>query len=80
MTDYYRLVTIADDVDDEILDLARAETDYTAPGEPIEWRDVWDAIDGARLADGTRLDLGPTEGSPAMKKMQRTIRAERAND
>ena len=76
----YWLCTEADDVDSEIIDIARDITDDTPPGERIDWDDVWDRMDSTELRDGSLLDLGNLTDSPARWKIKRIIRAERAND
>lgn len=76
MTDYTSPVS-AEDVTEEILDLAREATDAGwFPDGKIEWETVWDRMDGATLRDGTRLDLGGDLSSPALRKIQRVIRKE----
>lgn len=63
----------ADDVTEEILEIAVSLTDGHYPGR-IDWDDVWDRMDGAELADGAALDLGEDLGTPAMNKIQAHVR------
>ena len=68
----------AADVTEEILGLAREASDEGwFPDGRVEWEAVWDRIDGARLSDGSTLDLGSDLDSPALRKIQRVLRAER---
>ena len=73
----YVLVTTADQVTDEVTDAARGICDGWFNDGPIDWDSVWERLDGTTLADGQRIDLGPEMHSPAMQRIQRTIRKER---
>lgn len=70
-------VVASSDVTDEILELVRSVESGWYNDSPIDWEDVWDRVDGSRLTDGTCLDWGPETDTPAMRKIQRVIRAER---
>lgn len=66
----------AADVTDEIIGMAQEiYAGWFGDGQRIDWHDFFDRLDGAELADGSRLDLGDTMDSPAIKKIQREIRA-----
>lgn len=68
----------ADDVTEEIAEIARSAADCL-PLSEVRWRDfLTDYIDGAGLQDGSRIDLVYEYGSPAAKKIVR-IASERRN-
>lgn len=71
----YTEVTAREDVTQEILDLAEYAASFQ--DDRIDWEDVWDRMDGAMLSDGTRLDLGRSSDSSAMRAIRRHINAAR---
>lgn len=73
----YVLVMTADQVTDEVIDMVRSIEEGWFNGQPIDWEAVWERLEGSTLNDGQQVDLGPDMDSPAMRKMQRVIRAER---
>lgn len=75
----YTTVTKAEDVTDEVFEIATYAVDGWYSDGSIDWEDVWNRMDGSLLADHTRLDMGTGNDSPAMRKIQRRIRAERAS-
>lgn len=77
MTDHkYTTVTAAADVTPEVMDYARSVVEGWYNDGRIDWENVWERMDGTTLNDGTQLDLGTEIDSPAMRKIQRTIRKE----
>jgi len=64
----------AEDVTDEILELAVTITDDFYPDQRIDWGDVWDRMDGATLTDGRELDVGTDLMSPALVKIKAYVR------
>lgn len=73
----YTEVTAAAQATDEIQEIADDVIEGWYNDGPIDWADVWDRMDGTRLDDGTYLDLGTQSDSPAMRKIQRKVRADR---
>lgn len=63
----------SEDVTEEMVKLALDIVDGWYQEGPIDWEDVWDRLDGAELADGTRLELGVELLSPALKKIKREV-------
>jgi len=63
----------AEDVTEEIVKLALDIVDGWYQEGPIDWEDVWDRLDGAELADGTRLELGIELLSRGLKKIRREV-------
>jgi len=64
-------VLYADDVTDEIADIARSAVDCLA-ASGVRWREfLADFVDGAELRDGSRIDLIYEYDSPAAKKIIR---------
>lgn len=74
----YRLVTEKADVTEEILDYAiqECESYYDEDKNRFEKDEFIDGIDGLPLEDGTYLDLGPKESSPAINYLVREARKE----
>jgi hypothetical protein len=78
-------VVDATDVTEEVLDAARNIVDGWYDDSPIDWENVWDRMDGQSFdswpeSDGRgwlHICMGAEDSSPAMRKIQRTIRAER---
>jgi len=73
----HTLVTEAEHVTEEVLEAVRQIESGWFNDKPIDWEAVWERLDGSTLDSGLRIDLGPEYGSPAMRKIQRVIRAER---
>lgn len=69
----YTKVTEASEVTEEILTVAEATEEWFGDDQ-IDWDDFWDRMDGYILTDGTRLDLGGSNDSPAMRKIKKHIR------
>lgn len=67
----------AQDVTEEVLDIARGYVEGWYNDGPIDWEDVWNRMEDTRLDSGHYLDMGASMDSPAMRKIQRVIRAER---
>lgn len=70
---WFEVVT-ADDVTDEVFDLAESVTDGWYSDGPIDWEDVWDRMEGSPMDDGRPLSMGSELDTPAMRKIQRHIR------
>ena len=70
----YALVTQADQVTEEILQLIYDIVDGWYPTGRIDWEDLLDRVDGAELEDGTVLDLGDDMLSPAIVKIKKCAR------
>ena len=70
--DGYTRVTEKDQVTEEIL-AAAEDTETWFGDDRIDWEDFWDRLDGYYLLDGTRLDLGSTLDSPAMRRIRRHV-------
>lgn len=64
----------AEDVTDEILEIAVNITDGFYAGDSIDWLDVWDRMDNVELTDGTRLDVGEDVDTPALRKIKNQVR------
>lgn len=69
----YTKVTEAGEVTEEILTVAE-QTEEWFGDDQIDWDEFWDRMDGSILKDGTRLDLGGSNDSPAMRKIKKHIR------
>lgn len=68
----------ADDVTPELVDMTVSIVDGWYADGRIDWEDVYDRLErGAGLADGRRIDLGEDLASPALKTLQRRVRAAR---
>jgi hypothetical protein len=68
-------IRTAADVTPEILDLAEhIEAGWWSGDARIDWGEFVDRMDGARLKDGTRLDVGADLDSPAIRKIKKHIR------
>lgn len=70
----YRQLTLAGDVDEEILDLAKMVYEGFYDGKKIDWDDFLDRMDGSTLANGDVLDLGDSMLSPAVIKIKTHVR------
>lgn len=67
----------ADDVTQEILDLAlEAANSWYSTGR-IDWENMLDRFDGATLADCRTLDLGDSMATPAINKIKNYVRRNR---
>ncbi len=74
MTDQWTTVTEADQVTDEILTLAEGIYDgWYADAARIDWVDFIDRMEGRRLDDNTKLDLGGDMASPAIRRIKKHI-------
>lgn len=65
----------ADDVSEEITDIAIGIVEGWYPDGRIEWSDVIDRMDGSVLEDGTTLHMGEQSSTPAIRKIKRAVRA-----
>lgn len=70
----YTRVFRADEVTEEIMELAYGVVDGWYQTGRIDWEDFLDRFDGAELSDGTILDLGEDMVSPAIKKIKSYVR------
>lgn len=73
----YTAVIAATDVTKEILDLVRDIGSGSPVDRPVDWESVWERLEAARLDDGTMVDMGGEIDTPAMRKIQEIIDAER---
>lgn len=73
----YTQITEQEQMTEEVMSHARSIVDGWYNESRIDWENVWERLDGCPLNDGTYLDLGPETDSPAMRYIQKTIRAER---
>ena len=69
-----RQLTLASDVDEEILDLAKNLYEGFYEGKKIDWDDFLDRMDGATLENGDVVDLGDSMLSPAVIKLKTYVR------
>lgn len=70
-------ITAAEDVIEEILDLAQEVEEAWFADEPnIDWESFWDRLDGYTVPgyEDREIDLGSEMDSPAMRKIQRHVR------
>jgi hypothetical protein len=67
----------AADVTDELVQQALGIVEGWYDEGPIDWEDVWDRLERRVLDDGRGIDLGEDLGSPALKALQRRVRAAR---
>ncbi len=74
MTTYTAPVATTD-VTDEMVTAVRNVLDGWYPSGRVDWPDVWDRVDGTELDDGTRLDLGDSLTTPALRELKRRARA-----
>lgn len=72
-------VLTAGDVTQEVLDIAVDITEGWYAETKIDWDDVWDRMEKSSLDDGTDIDMGSDDDSPAMKYIKSHIRALRKN-
>lgn len=77
MSEGYTTVSSASDVTEEIMEVARGVVDGWYGEGRIDWEDVWDRMDGTLLEDGTTLDMGNEDDTPAMRKIKKAINQER---
>jgi hypothetical protein len=72
----YTRVHSEDQVTEEILKIAQGIYDGWFDGVgPIDWENFLDRLDGAELADGSKIDLSEQMNSGAIRKIKREIRA-----
>lgn len=69
----------AEDVTPEILEAAESIVNGWYADGRVDWQDFIDRLDGTPLDDGTRLNLGDTMTSPAIRKIKAHVRAYRAS-
>ncbi|GGM27585.1 hypothetical protein GCM10011608_10500 [Micromonospora sonchi] len=75
MSDKWTTVTEADQVTEEILNIAESIFDgWYADSSRIDWDDFLERMEKIPLDDDTTLDLGSDMGSPAIKKIKAHIR------
>ncbi|MEV7675069.1 hypothetical protein [Streptomyces sp. NPDC088752] len=68
----------ADDVTEEMVEIVSEKVNGWYSEGRIDWQDVWERADGARLEDGSLLDLGTDLGSQALKRLKREALKRRA--
>lgn len=68
-------VRTAEDVTPEIIELVRGIVEGWYNEGRIDWEDVWDRMDKSFLGDGRGIDMGDDLASPALRKIQKEIRA-----
>lgn len=73
----WRNVHFDHQVDEEIMGIFRSVVDARYPDGRINWGYVWESVDGRKLRDGSRIDLGTDLDSSAMRKMKDRITRER---
>lgn len=61
------------EVTDEVKQMAYDIVDGWYQEGRIDWEDVWDRLDGSKLADGTELDLGNDLTSPELQQLKRAV-------
>lgn len=69
----YVKITGADDVTQEIMDLAESIESGWFGDQRIDWSDFIDRIDGQALEDGRIIDMGSDLNSPAIRKIRHHI-------
>ena len=69
-------VVTKDDVTGEVFDLVWGVVEgwYDSGDRRIDWEDVFDRTDGARMNDGSLLDWGGEVDTPAMREVKRLVR------
>lgn len=70
----HRQVTLAGEVDEEILGIATKVYESFYEGKKIDWDDFLNRMDGSALENGDELDLGDSMLSPAVIKIKTHIR------
>ncbi|MER7166776.1 hypothetical protein ABT336_12030 [Micromonospora sp. NPDC000207] len=74
MNDQWTTVTAADQVTDEILEAAQdINNGWWANKSRIDWTEFLDRLEGTTLSDGTRLGLGNSMVSPAIRRIKKHI-------
>ena len=69
------LIIEADQVTAEILQLAYSIVDgWYSDGTRIDWEDFLYRMDSSELDDGSRIDLGNSMLSPAIRKIKSEVR------
>ncbi|MEU8791549.1 hypothetical protein [Streptomyces sp. NPDC048643] len=64
----------ADDITDEIVDMAVEIVDGWYQNTRVDWEDVLERLDRQTLSDGRGLDFGESMTSPAIRCLQRRVR------
>jgi hypothetical protein len=77
MTDTWTDLQDVADVTEEILSAVESVIDGWYSTGRIDWEDVWDRVEGTRLANGTRLTFSELD-SPAQRKIKRQVKKRRA--
>lgn len=70
MTEYTSPQT-AEDVTEEMIQMARNVVDGWYEGRRVDWDDVWSRLDGSSMEDGTQLDLPQDLLSPVFAVLRR---------
>ncbi|MFF8283401.1 hypothetical protein ACF06W_11835 [Streptomyces albus] len=68
-------IRTADDVTDEVLEIVKGIVEGWYDEGPIDWENVWDRVEKARLDDGRGIDMGEDLDSPAIRKIKKEVRA-----
>jgi hypothetical protein len=68
----------AADLTDEILAAMRESLEWQDNQPRVDWDQVWDRMEGTRLADGTRLSLPTDTSSPVYRRLMAEGRKWRA--
>lgn len=76
----YISVHAADEVTEEILEMALEIVDGWYQGRAIDWDDVWARLDGSELADCSELLLSEDLTAPALRKIKRYVNNARKDD
>lgn len=69
-----RNVSLAADVDEEILNLAQSIYESFYEGKKVDWDDFLYRMDGSTLENGDILDLDASLVSPAIMKIKTHVR------
>lgn len=75
-------IVSAADVTEEILTMAEDAAEGYALDDSgrIDWECAIDRLDGLELRDGSRIDLGSSIDSPAIRKIKREVRKRLADN
>ncbi|MFI7083816.1 hypothetical protein ACIBUR_09440 [Streptomyces anulatus] len=68
-------VRTTEDVTPEIIELVQGIVEGWYNEGRIDWEDVWDRMDKSVLGDGRGIDMGDDLAAPALRKIQKEIRA-----
>lgn len=63
----------AEDVTKEVLDAAESVEEWFAD-ESIDWEDFLDRMERIKLSDGSKIDMGESLDSPAIRQIKKHIR------